>query len=84
MPREESLYPADWIRVAEKDLERVGRLLDAQDPEAAGFFLQQAVEKFFKAFLLAKGWQLRRTYDLEALLNEALAYAPSFCEKSCR
>ncbi len=56
MPREESFYPADWIRVAEKDLERVGRLLDAQDPEAAGFFLQQAVEKFFKAFLLAKGW----------------------------
>ncbi len=25
MPREESLYPADWIRIAEKDLGRVER-----------------------------------------------------------
>jgi len=77
MPREESLYPSDWLRVAEKDLGRVGHLLDVQDPEAAGFFLQQAVEKFLKAFLLSKGWQLERIHDLEALLNAALAYDPS-------
>jgi len=74
MPREESLYPADWLRVAEKDLGRVEHLLGVQDPEAAGFFLQQAVEKFLKAFLLSKGWELERIHDLEALLNQALAY----------
>ena len=56
MPLEESLYPADWLRIAEKDLGRVEQLLDIQDPEAAGFYLQQAVEKFLKAFLLSKGW----------------------------
>jgi len=77
MPREESLYPADWLRIAEKDLGRVDHLLDVQDPEAAGFFLQQAVEKFLKAFLLVKGWRLERIHDLEALLNAALAYDPS-------
>ena len=77
MPREESLYPADWLRIAEKDLGRVERLLGVQDPEAAGFFLQQAVEKFLKAFLLPKGWALERVHDLEALLNEALVYDPS-------
>ena len=77
MPREESLYPADWLRIAEKDLGRVDHLLDVQDPEGAGFFLQQAVEKFLKAFLLSKGWELERIHDLEALLNAALAYAPS-------
>jgi len=77
MPREESLYPADWLRIAEKDLGRVDHLLDVQDPEAAGFFLQQAVEKFLKAFLLSKGWELVRIHDLEALLNMALAYDPS-------
>jgi len=71
MPREESRYPADWLRIADKDLERVGHLLDVRDPEAAGFYLQQAVEKFLKAFLLSKGWQLERIHDLEALLNEA-------------
>jgi HEPN domain-containing protein len=55
MPREESLYPAEWLRIAEKDLARAGRLLSIDDPEAAGFFLQQAVEKFLKAYLLSKG-----------------------------
>ena len=77
MPREESLYPADWLRIAEKDLGRVEHLLDVHDPEAAGFFLQQAVEKFLKAFLLSRGWELERIHDLEVLLNEALAYDPS-------
>ena len=77
MPREESLYPADWLRIAEKDLGRARHLLDVQDPEAAGFFLQQATEKFLKAFLLSKGWELQRTHDLEVLLNAALAYDSS-------
>ena len=77
MLREESLYPADWLRIAEKDLGRVKHLLAVHDLEAAGFFLQQAVEKFLKAFLLSKGWELERIHDLEVLLNEALAYDPS-------
>jgi HEPN domain-containing protein len=77
MPREESHYPVDWLRIAEKDLGRVGYLLDVQDFEAAGFYLQQAVEKFLKAFLLSKGWELQRIHDLETLLNVALAYDPS-------
>jgi len=77
MPREESLYPADWLRIAEKDLGRVEHLLGIKDPEAAGFFLQQAVEKFLKAFLLSKGWELERIHDLEALLNAALVYDSS-------
>ena len=74
MPREESLYPADWRRIAEKDLRRAEHLLNIHDAEAAGFYLQQAMEKFLKAFLLSKGWKLERIHDLEALLNAALEY----------
>jgi len=77
MPPEESTYPADWRRIAEKDFARVERALRDHDPEAAGFFLQQAVEKFLKAFLLSKGWKLRRIHDLEALLDDALAFDPT-------
>jgi HEPN domain-containing protein len=77
MPHKESFYPADWLRIADRDLGRVGHLLDLRDPEAAGFFLQQAVEKFLKAFLLSKGWELERIHDLEALLNAALAFDPA-------
>ena len=74
MPREESLYPLDWLRIAEKDLRRAEHLLSIEDAEAAGFFLQQALEKLLKAFLLANGWELRRIHDVEALLNAALEY----------
>jgi HEPN domain-containing protein len=77
MPLDESLYPADWLRIAEKDLGRVEHLLGIPDPEAAGFFLQQSVEKYLKAFLLSRGWELQRIHDLEALLNAALQYDPS-------
>jgi len=38
MPRKESTYPVDWMRIAEKDLARVGRLLDNHDPEMGGFY----------------------------------------------
>ena len=51
MPREESPYAVDWLRIAEKDLGRVERMLEDDDPEMAGFCLQQAMEKFLKAFL---------------------------------
>ncbi len=77
MPPEESLYPADWLRIAEKDLARIEMLLDSHDPALAGFCLEQAVEKFLKAFLLSKGWKLRRIHNLDALLDDATAYDPS-------
>jgi len=80
MQRDESFYPADWLRIAEKDLKRVEYLLNIHDSEAAGFYLQQGVEKFLKAFLLSKGWQLKRIHDLEVLLNEAILYLPSLEE----
>lgn len=38
------------------------------------------MEKFLKAFLLSKGWKLECIHDLEALLNDALAYDPSLDE----
>jgi HEPN domain-containing protein len=73
----ESSYPLDWLLIAEKDWKRVERLLNEGDPELAGFCLQQAVEKFLKAFLLAQGWQLRRIHSLDALLDDAVTYDAS-------
>lgn len=83
---EESLYPGDWLRIAARDLTRVENLLMLYDAEGAAFYLQQAVEKFLKAFLLSKGWALQRIHDLEALLNVALRYDSSLerFRNSCR
>ena len=77
MSGEESSYAADWRRLAERDLARVGRLLDQDDPALAGFCLQQAVEKFLKAFLLSRDWHLKRLHNLDALLDDAVVYDTS-------
>jgi HEPN domain-containing protein len=74
MPPKDSLYPKDWFRIAEKDFKRAKHLLSVDDPEGAGYHLQQAVEKYLKGFLLSKGWKLKRIHDLEVLLNDALKY----------
>jgi len=67
-------YPRDWLRKAEADLRRVGRRLRERDIEDAAVHLQQALEKFLKGFLLARGWSLKKTHDLEALLDEAIRH----------
>ena len=86
MPPEESRYARDWLRVAEKDWGRIGHALDDGDAEEAGFWLQQAVEKYLKAYLLSKGWRLRKVHDLEVLVNEAAAHMPDFAPyaRACR
>lgn len=72
-----SLYSEDWKKVAKKDWERVKRNLNAGDPEAAGFFLQQALEKYLKAFLLKRGWELRKIHTLYTLLDDAIQHNTS-------
>jgi len=37
MPLEESQYPRDWVRIADKDWRRIGQALDDGDAEEAGF-----------------------------------------------
>ena len=69
MPPVESLYPADWFRVGDRDLRRARYLLEGSDHEGAAFFVQQAVEKYVKGFLLARGWTLRRIHDIEVELD---------------
>ena len=80
MKHEESGYPKDWMKIGEKELKRARNLLGLGDPEGAGFNLQQALEKHFKAYLLSRGWKLRRIHDLETLLNEAVIHDASFEE----
>ncbi|HUF42029.1 MAG TPA: HEPN domain-containing protein [Verrucomicrobiae bacterium] len=61
----------EWLRIARKDWRRAERNLEDRDPEAAGFFLQQSLEKYLKAFLLKRHWKLRKIHELDALLDEA-------------
>src|SRR3972149_113529 len=64
----------EWIKVARKDWRRSLYMLEKSDIEAAGFFLQQSLEKFIKAFLIAEGCKLRKIHELDFLLDEAKNY----------
>ena len=77
MDPQESDFPEYWIKIAERDNRRMLLLIDNDDPEGAGFHLQQAAEKFFKGYLIRQGWRLVRTHDLVRLLDDALEYDPT-------
>ncbi len=74
---EESSLPEDWYRKAALDVRRSEILVDHDDPEGAAFHLQQALEKYLKGYLIAKGWPLKRIHDLEDLLDYAVDYDES-------
>jgi hypothetical protein len=40
--------------------------------------LQEASERFLKAYLLGQGWKLRKIHDLGALVAEAVNFDPRF------
>jgi HEPN domain-containing protein len=65
----------DWKTIARRDWQRVKRNVRAHDLVAAGFFLQQCVEKYLKAFLIEHGWKLKKIHELDALLDDAVEYA---------
>jgi len=57
--------------VARQDWHRIHVMLADGDADGAGLFLQQALEKFLKAYLLARGWKLKKVHTLQSLLDEA-------------
>lgn len=77
----------EWLVIAKKDWQRIGIMLNEGDAEAAGFFLQQSLEKYLKAFLLKYNWKLRKIHELDALLDDAEKNMPElgkfrdFCER---
>ena len=69
--------PESWRRIARRDWERLHLLLDADDGPGAGLFLQQALEKFLKGYLIERAWPLRKPHELDRLLDAACAYDPT-------
>lgn len=67
----------EWRSYARRDWTRVQHMLDVGDAEAAGLFLQQAIEKYLKGWLLDRGLGLRKVHALQRLLDDAAGIAPS-------
>lgn len=67
-------YVILWIRKADGDLKVAERELKAQDSvlDAVCFHLQQAVEKYLKAFLINSLKEVKKTHNLEFLLEKCI------------
>ncbi len=72
MPRKtDSSNPADWLWIAESDLEALQVLLDREvGHPLCRSKLAEVLEKFMKAELLRLGWFLEKTHDLDRLLDQ--------------
>lgn len=62
MGRSDEANVDEWRRVARLDWHRLRVLLADGDGAGAGFFLQQAIEKFLNGFLIRSGWKLKKVY----------------------
>jgi len=60
-----------WLKKADNDLKAVEYLLDAADAplDIICFHCQQAVEKFLNAYLTWADIRVKKTHDLESILN---------------
>ena len=61
----------EWIDIADKDIRAAHLIL--QDENLTGtvsFHCQQAIEKYFKGYLLENGWKLKKTHNLRQLYDE--------------
>jgi HEPN domain-containing protein len=71
--------PEDWLKSARSRLASADRLYAEEGAsEAAIELLQESTERFLKAYLIARGWQLRKIHDLGSLLAEAEKHDSGF------
>jgi HEPN domain-containing protein len=63
---------SDWLIVAQEDMLVADELLKVEcvPTGAVTFHCQQAIEKYFKAFLLDNGWKLKKIHNLQTLYTE--------------
>jgi HEPN domain-containing protein len=68
-----------WLAKADGDL-RVAKLIRAAEPEAlpsiAGFHAQQAVEKYLKSLLVARGQEPPRVHSITRIWEQIDAFPP--------
>jgi HEPN domain-containing protein len=71
--------PADWFYSAKDRLKVADLAWEKEGLTQSGIeLLQESVERYLKGFLVAKGWKLRKTHDLDVLLIDAIGIDSRF------
>lgn len=75
--------PQDWLVAGKTRLRSADRLHAAEGCSPSVIeLLQEAVERYLKAYLISKNWLLVRTHDLNRLMAEAVKFNPRFARFS--
>ncbi len=71
--------PADWFAFAQERLHGADVLYRSEGITALGIeALQEATERYLQGYLIARGWTLVKTHDLERLVKEAAQFEAKF------
>ncbi len=71
--------PGDWFYSAGDRLKIADLAWASEGLTQSGIeLLQESVERYLKGYLVAKGWPLKKTHDLDVLLIEATRYDSRF------
>jgi HEPN domain-containing protein len=76
----------EWFEKGKHDIEGAKILFDhGHYTDTVALLIHQAIEKYFKGFLIFQGWKLKKIHDLVKLLNELVKYKPEFArfEEDC-
>lgn len=74
-------YVNEWLRQAEEELSTAKYLMVGGFSRSACYHAQQAVEKFLKAQLIGKGWDIEKTHSLRRLLAISEEYGLTYVLK---
>lgn len=71
--------PQDWLFLARERLKAADALFLALGATYSGVeLLQEAVERFLKAYLISKGWELQKIHNLSTLLDFSIPFDDRF------
>ena len=71
--------PDDWLFLARERLQAADALFQSLGATYSGVeLLQEAVERFLKAYLISRGWELQKIHNLSTLLDHAITIDERF------
>ncbi|MDR4497214.1 MAG: HEPN domain-containing protein [Candidatus Scalindua sp.] len=70
----------EWLKFADENFAVAGHELERDDAacHTICFLCQEAAEKYLKAYLISKGWELKKTHDIVELLEYCSDYDDDF------
>ncbi len=75
------MKPEDWVKKAETDLRVAKKLLELdEEPWIIAYHIEQAVEKYLKAFLVYKNQRFKKTHNIKELLDLCIKLDKDFEE----